>query len=98
MPNAFVFPFFVLSKLEFGVKAAKCVGAKIKIDEELGDLELGKIDQEYITDPDLRGILADTELNINMMKYLQRCELCLITEVIYSARFEVSGKRKREVQ
>jgi len=86
------------SKLEFGVKAAKCVGAKIKIDEELGDLELGKIDQEYITDPDLRGILADTELNINMMKHLEHCKLCLITEVIYSERFEVSGKRKRECE
>ena len=83
--------------MEIGIEIGNSVDAKTEIREELGRLELGKIDQEYITDPDLRGILADTELNINMMKHLEHCKLCLITEVIYSERFEVSGKRKREV-
>jgi len=90
-------PFFLIRKFEVGFEAAKCVEAKIKLNEELGDLELGKIDQEYITDPDLRRLLADTELNINLMKDFKGYKLRLITKVIYSERFEVKGKREKEV-
>lgn len=85
-------------KFEVGFEAAKCVEAKIKLNEELGDLELGKIDQEYITDPDLRRLLADTELNINLMKDFKGYKLRLITKVIYSERFEVKGKREKEYE
>ena len=67
------------------------------VNEELGQLELGKMDQEYITDRDVRRILADTELDRNLMKELEGCKLRLITEVIYSERLEVRGERKREV-
>jgi len=67
------------------------------MNQGLGDLELGKIDQEYVTVPDLRRMLADTELNTNMMKVFKGCKLRLITKVIYSERFEVKGKRKNEV-
>jgi len=69
----------------------------VKINEELGQVELGKIDQEYITDPDLRRILADTELDSNLMKELEGCKLRLITKVIYSERLEVKAEREREV-
>ena len=71
--------------------------AKIEITEEPGVLELGKIDAEYITDPDLRRMLADAELDSNLMKALEGCKLRLITKVIYSERLEVKGNREREV-
>jgi len=41
--------------------------------------------------------LADTELNINLMKDFKGYKLRLITKVIYSERFEVKGKREKEV-
>ena len=37
--------------------AADCVNAGIRMKKDLGFLHLGKIDQEYIQDPDLREIL-----------------------------------------
>ena len=73
------------------------VDATIEINEEPGVLELGKIDQEYIEDAGLRRILADTELDTNMMKGFKGCELRLITKVIYSERLEVKGNREKEV-
>ena len=69
----------------------------VKINEELGQLELGKMDQEYITDRDVRRILADTELDRNLMKELEGCKLRLITKVIYSESLEVKAEREREV-
>ena len=83
--------------MELKVDAANFVEAEIEIKMEFGDLELGKIDQEYITDPDLRRILADTELDSNLMKCFEGCKLRLITRVIYSERLGVKRRRKREV-
>ena len=83
--------------MQLGIEVGDFVGAKIKTNEELGQLELGKMDQEYITDPDLLRILADTELDRNLMKELEGCKLRLITKVIYSERLEVKAEREREV-
>lgn len=79
------------------MQAANCAEAKIKISDELGFLELGRLDQEYIRDSDLRDILANTDLDSNKMKALEGQKLRLITSVIYSERFEVKGTRSREV-
>ena len=68
-----------------------------KISDELGFLELGRLDQGYIRDPDLRDILANTDLDSNKMKALESQKLRLITTVIYSERFEVKGTRSREI-
>ena len=89
--------FFLIRNVGVEVKAANFVEAKIEKNKEFGDLELGKIDQEYITDPDLGRILADTELDSNMMTYFEGRDLRLITKVIYSERFGVKGRIKREV-
>ena len=71
--------------------------AKTEIRKDLGRLELGKIDEEYIGDPDLRRMLKDALLDSNLMKALEGCKLRLITKVIYSERLEVKGNRGREV-
>ena len=71
--------------------------ATIKINRELGKLELGKIDREYIRDAELRAILASTELDINIFKpYIDR-KLRLITSVVYSEHFKLKGRRRLEV-
>ncbi|XP_068708072.1 uncharacterized protein [Montipora foliosa] len=70
--------------------AARC------IDDNLGDLQLGKVSQEYISDPDLREILRSFDLDTNKMSCLQDQELLLVTSVVYSERFEVQGNRKHE--
>ena len=73
------------------------MGTTIAINQELGKLDLGKIDQEHVTDPDLRDILAETELDANKMREYEGQKLGLITSVIYSERFELKGNRKMEV-
>ncbi|XP_068710956.1 uncharacterized protein [Montipora foliosa] len=65
-------------------------------DDNFGDLQLGKVSEEYILDPDLRKILRSFELDTNKMSCLQDQELLLVTSVVYSERFEVQGNRKHE--
>jgi len=80
-----------------GAQAFNIANFEIKINEDLGSLELGGIDEEYILDPDLREVLAKTELDINKTGVFEDQELRLITSVIYSQRFVVKGSRKNEV-
>ena len=91
--------FFVswFSSSAFGAQASNIANIEIKINEDLGSLELGGIDQEYILDPDLRDVLAKTELDINKTEVFEDQQLRLITSVIYSQRFAVKGNRKNEV-
>ncbi|XP_067035689.1 uncharacterized protein [Acropora muricata] len=53
------------------------------------DLQLGRVGQKYILDPDLRGILSRVVLDANKMIPYQDQELFLITSVVYSNKFEV---------
>ena len=68
-----------------------------KFDEDHGDLGLGKLSQKYVTAPDIRALLADTALDVKKMEPYDQDELLLITAVIYSEKFELTGVRKREV-
>ena len=85
------------SSFAAGVQAANIANIEVKINEDLGSLELGGIDQEYILDPDLREVLAKTELDINKTEVFEDQQLRLITSVIYSQRFAVKANRKYEV-
>ncbi|XP_067035750.1 uncharacterized protein [Acropora muricata] len=69
---------------------------KLTAADHLGDLLLGKLSEEYIEDPDLRGILACAVLDADKMIPYQHGELFLMTSVVYSEKFEVVGKRKQE--
>ncbi|XP_067035744.1 uncharacterized protein [Acropora muricata] len=66
--------------------------------DHLRVLLLGKLREEYIKDPDLRGILSDTVLDAEKMTPYQDQELFLITSVVYSEKFEVVGERKQELE
>ena len=70
---------------------------KLTADDNLGDLQLGRVRQEYILDPDLRGILSWAVLDADKMIVYKDRELFLMTSVIYSEKFEVVGKRMQEV-
>ena len=85
------------SSFAVGAQAANIANIEVKINEDLGSLELGGIDQEYILDPDLREVLAKTELDIKKTEAFEGQQLRLITSVIYSERFAVKGIRKSEV-
>lgn len=63
----------------------------------MGQLLLGKLRKEYISDQALRDIVANTVLDINKMKRLEDEQLLLITSVIYSERCELQGERKQQV-
>ena len=89
--------FFCSSQKEVIVDVGETGEITLTIDDNLGDLQLGKVSQEYISDPDLRVILRSFELDTNKMSYLQGHELRLVTSVVYSERFEVQGNRKHEV-
>ena len=78
-------------------QAADCVNAGIRMKKDLGFFHLGKVDQEYIQDPDLREILEKTVLDSNKTEVFEDQQLRLITSVIYSQCFAVTGNRKKEV-
>lgn len=55
------------------------------------------MDKEYFNDPDLNSILQGTELDPGKMRRFEKEKLYLIDSVIYSERFELEGKRQKEV-
>ncbi|RMX49331.1 hypothetical protein pdam_00014446, partial [Pocillopora damicornis] len=73
------------------------VEGNVKIHYDMGELELGKLDQEYFKDPDLDYILQETELDKRKMARLEDEELHLIYSVIYSEKFHLGGKISQEV-
>ena len=85
------------SSRQFGVDISGAMEVTVKLHEDLGDLGLGKLSQKYITDPDIRSLLADTALDAKKMEPYEEDQLRLITSVIYSERFEMAGGRAREV-
>ena len=50
------------------------------------ELQLGRVGQKNILDPDLRGILSRVVLDANNMIPYQDQELFLITSVVYSEK------------
>ena len=83
--------------MEVGLKVADIVQGNLKISYKLGELELGKLDQEYFNDPVLEDILKESELDAEKMKRYENEELHLIYSVIYSERFQLKGKRQNKV-
>lgn len=73
------------------------VGEILTADDNLGDLQLGRVREEYILDPDLRGILSCTVLDADKMIVYEDRELFLTTSVVYSENVEVVRKRIQEV-
>ncbi|XP_027039730.1 uncharacterized protein LOC113668047 isoform X2 [Pocillopora damicornis] len=73
------------------------VEGNVKIHYDMGELELGKLDQEYFKDPDLDYILQETELDKRKMARLEDEELHLIYSVIYSEKFHLGGKISQEI-
>ena len=92
-----MFCFIQFSEFNLEAQVAQCLNAKIKINEELGYLELGKLDQEYMRDPELRDILASAKLNSVKTETFEGRKLRLITSVVYSQRFAVKGHRELQV-
>ncbi|XP_078357190.1 uncharacterized protein LOC144642066 [Oculina patagonica] len=82
---------------EFDVSLGGYAGGTIKLNDDQGVLILGALSQKYIEDLDLRDILANAELDANKMETFAECDkLLLITSVIYSEKFELKGKRRRQ--
>jgi len=73
------------------------VKVNVKIADVLGELELGKLDQEYFKHPDLHELLEKTALDVNRMKSLEDQKLRLIYSVIYSEKFALRGRREHKV-
>ena len=73
------------------------MNVNVKTADVLGELELGKLDQEYFNDPDLRDLLDKTALDVTRMKTLEDQKLRLIYSVIYSEKFLLKGKREHKV-
>ena len=95
MPSCFFFRF--CSSVNVQLEAGKCVKVSAKVSDVLGELELGKLDQEYIKDPDLRELLDKAALDVKRMESLEDQKLRLVYSVIYSEKFVLKGKREHEV-
>ena len=91
------FCFLQHSHVAVKLDVLKSVKVNVKVADDLGEVEFGKLDQEYFKDPDLRDLLAKTALDANRMEGLEDQKLRLIYLVIYSERFLLKGKRKHEV-
>ncbi|XP_015780315.1 PREDICTED: uncharacterized protein LOC107358209 isoform X1 [Acropora digitifera] len=85
----------VESEIDIGVGVGAMADIKLIADDNLGDLLLGRVRQEYILDPDLRGLLSIAVLDADKMIAYQDHELLIITSVVYSEKFEVVGERGR---
>lgn len=71
----------------------------IRLNDDQGVLELGNLSQKYIDDPDLREILAKTALDAKIMhSFTDGDKLLLITEVIYSGKFEMKRRKQWKIQ
>ncbi|XP_074614609.1 uncharacterized protein LOC141874299 isoform X3 [Acropora palmata] len=81
---------------EFSFDIARVGKIKLSADDNLGDLLLGRVRQEYIVDPDLREILSCAVLDADKMIAYQDHELLLMTSVVYSESFEVVDERKQK--
>ena len=86
-----------LSRRERHLDVGEAVKGKVVSIDDLGYLELGKVSQEYITDPDLRDILVQTALDYNKVNSFEDSKLLLITSVVYSEKLEVHGFVEEQV-
>ncbi|XP_074614949.1 uncharacterized protein LOC141874557 [Acropora palmata] len=85
-------------KKEFGFDFGHVGGIKLSADDNVGDLLLGRVREEYILDPDLRGILSSAVLDADKMIPYQDQDLFLITSVVYSENFEFVDERVRKME
>ena len=98
MPRIMLYSCFLkLRSCQIGVYISGAMEVTIKLHEDKGDLGLGKLTRKYITDPDIRSLLANTALNAKKMEPYEENILHLLTSVIYSEKFELVGGRKQEV-
>jgi len=84
------------SHMEIDLGLADVGEIKLTADDNLGDLQLGRVREEYILDPDLRGILSCAVLDADKMIVYEDRELFLTTSVVYSENVEVVRKRMQE--
>ena len=89
--------FLLFSSVDARLEAGECVNIKIKIADDLDELLLGKLDQEYIKYPDLCDLLDMAALDVKRMESLEDQKLRLVYSVIYSEKFVLKGKREHEV-
>ena len=70
---------------------------ELKFSDVLGDLELGKLTEEYYMDVDLRELLSRAVLDPDKMAPLEGQHLLLVTSVMYSTKFVLKGNRMHQV-
>ncbi|CAH3016473.1 unnamed protein product [Porites evermanni] len=85
-------------KVEAEVQVGACANAKVKVNKEIGNLEMGKIHKVYVQEPGLRDILKLIELDSDKVKDIRGHKLRLITSVVYSERLKLRGKRFTEFE
>lgn len=88
--------FLLTSATDFGGDVSRFFEVTVKLDQDFGEIRLGRLTQQYITDPDIRGLLEKTTLDNNKIGTFED-DLLLITSVIKSEKFEVTGERISEV-
>lgn len=84
----------VKSKHEISLKASEGVSVECTSNCNLGDLELGMMDEEYYEDTDLRDILDSGRLCKDKMAPYLKHKLYIVTSVVYSSMFKIVGKRE----
>lgn len=84
------------SSQEFKLEVENVAGATYRTVDCPGDLVLGKLDEEYFEDPDIREILSNFKLDEEKMKPFEDAQkIYLVTSVVYSDKFKIKGKPER---
>lgn len=86
----------VSRNLDISLESLDAGGLELKLTDILGDLELGKLTEEYYVDVDLRELLSHAVLDPDKMTPLEGHHLRLVTAVMYSAKFFLRGNRKHQ--
>ena len=88
---------YIDRNLDISLESLDAGGLELKLTDILGDLELGKLTEEYYVDVDLRELLSHAVLDPDKMTPLEGHHLRLVTAVMYSAKFFLRGNRKHQV-
>ncbi|XP_066026156.1 uncharacterized protein [Pocillopora verrucosa] len=86
----------VSRNLDVTLESLDAGGLELKLADILGDLELGKLTEEYYVDVDLRELLSHAVLDADKMTPLEGHDLLLVTAVMYSAKFLLKGNRMHQ--
>ncbi|XP_031548935.1 uncharacterized protein LOC116286533 [Actinia tenebrosa] len=84
----------VVEKHSVSLKTLDYAKIECETNCNMGDMELGNIDEIYYEDTDLRSLLENAILSNKKLSPYSKQKMYIVTGVVYSSMFKVIGKRE----